>query len=109
MRALTDDERKVVLQLAAKIASEAERNQVIADLDHCMVEEKVPDGSLLRVAIEHYQRPSGHGRGLYRARDDPEVTGIVKETMAQRWRCCSLRTQIIGYGISRSFGTILDP
>lgn len=79
MRVLTDYEREVVLQLAARIASDAERNQLIADLDHCTVEATVPDGSILRVAIEHYQRPSGHGRGLYRAKDDSEVTGVVKD------------------------------
>lgn len=62
MRALTDDERRVVMMLAAEIKSDEERQQLLADLDHCMVEATVPDGSILRVAIEHYQRPSGHGR-----------------------------------------------
>jgi len=80
MRKLTNEERRVVLMLAAEIKSDDERHQLLADLDHCMVEATVPDGSILRFEIEGYQRPPGHGRGQYCGKNAFEVAGAVKDS-----------------------------
>ncbi len=79
MRALIDEERHAILALAAEFKSDAERNQLLADLDHCAVEEKVPDGSLLVFNISGYSRPPGHKQSLYRAKDGFRVEGSVKD------------------------------
>jgi len=79
MRALTDSERHAILALAAEFKSDVERNQLLADLDHCAVEEKVPDGSLLVFNISGYSRPPGHKQSLYRARDGFPAEGSVKD------------------------------
>jgi len=79
MRTLTDSERNAILALAAEFKSDVERNQLLADLDHCTVEEKVPDGSLLVFNIPGYSRPPGHKQGLYRAKDGFRAEGSVKD------------------------------
>ena len=80
MRTLTNEERRVIQTLAAEFKSGEERYQLLADLDHCAVEEKVADGSILRFDIDGYQRPPGHGRGQYRGKRGSDVAGVVKDT-----------------------------
>ena len=79
VRALTDEERRVILQLAAKFASDEERNKLVTDLDRCLVSETVPDGSILSFDITDYQRPPGKGRWQYRQKDGFVIDGVVKD------------------------------
>jgi hypothetical protein len=79
MRTLTADERRIIVMLAAKIGSDEERGQLLADLDRCSVKEKVPDGSILAFDIAGYQRPLEQGRWQYRQQDGFVVDGIVKD------------------------------
>jgi hypothetical protein len=79
MRTLTADERRIILMLAAKIGSDEERDQLLADLDRCSIKETVPDGSILAFDIAGYQRPLDHGRWQYRQKDGFAVDGIVKD------------------------------
>jgi hypothetical protein len=79
MRALTSDERRIILMLAARFGSDEERGQLLADLDHCSVKETVPDGSILAFDIAGYQRPLERGRWQYRQKDGFIVDGIVKD------------------------------
>lgn len=78
MRALTADERRIIVALAAKLSDE-ERNQLLADLERCSVKETVPDGSILAFDIADYQRPLEHGRWQYRQKDGFVVDGAVKD------------------------------
>jgi hypothetical protein len=79
MRELTVEERRVILMLAEKFGSEAERDQLLADIDHCSVRETVQDGSILAFDIPGYQRPPEHGRWQYRQKDGFVVDGVVKD------------------------------
>jgi hypothetical protein len=51
MQALTEFERHAILALAEEFNSDEERDQLLADLVNCSVEETVPDGSLLEFSI----------------------------------------------------------
>lgn len=78
MRDLTDDERRVILALAAGFESGEERNQLMADIGDCAVEETVPDGSILVFNIVNYVRPQGD-ESLYRTKDGYRAQGFVKD------------------------------
>jgi hypothetical protein len=80
MRRLTEAERQVIALLAAQFESDAEREQLLADLDHCSVHEAVADGSILVFSIAGYQRPPGRGRCQYRGTDGFVIHGVVKDT-----------------------------
>jgi len=79
MRGLTEAERRVIALLAAQLESDAEREQLLADLDHCSVKETVPDGSILTFDIVDYQRPLERGRWQYRQNDGFVVDGTVND------------------------------
>jgi hypothetical protein len=79
MRPLTDSERHVIVTLSAEFKSDAERKQLLADLENCSVEEILSDGSLLSFNIIGYDRPSGHSQGLYHAKDGFRAEGGVKD------------------------------
>ena len=79
MRDLIPDERRVILLLATKLGSDEERNQLLADLERCTVEEKVPDGSILGFNITGYERQLEPGRWQYRQKDGFVVDGTVKD------------------------------
>jgi len=79
MRGLTEAERRVIMLLAAQFKSEIEREQLLADLDHCSVQETVADGSILAFDVAGYQRPPEHGRWQYRGKGGFVVDGLVKD------------------------------
>jgi hypothetical protein len=79
VRPLTDEERLVTLMLADRIGSKEEKDQLLADLQHCSVEETAPDRSLLSFEIEGYQRPGEQGRWQYRQSDGYVVDGVMKD------------------------------
>lgn len=79
VRALSVEERRAVMMLAAAIKSDGERDQLLADLDNCTVEERTPNGSLLSFDIFGYQRPPGHKQGPYRGNDHFPVEGTMKD------------------------------
>jgi hypothetical protein len=80
MRALSDDERRVILMLAAEFKSDEQRRQLLSDLGRSSVLPTVPDGSILRFDIDGYSRPASHGRGSYSSKNGGEVSGSVKDT-----------------------------
>jgi Domain of unknown function (DUF6984) len=80
VRALTTEERQVILLLAAEFNSDEERKQLLTDLDNCSVQETVPDGSMLAFDIADYRRPAESGRWQYRGKDGFPVEGVVKDT-----------------------------
>ena len=79
MRALTSEERRIILMLAAKFGSEEERRQLLTDLDRCSVKETVPDGSILAFDIDGYDRPLERVRWQYRQKDGFIVDGVMKD------------------------------
>jgi hypothetical protein len=79
MRALNEDEQRVILALAARFGSDSERDQLLSDLDRCSVNEAVPDGSILSFDIDGYQRPTEPGRWQYRQKDGFVVDGVMKD------------------------------
>jgi hypothetical protein len=79
MRALSDDERRVILLLAEEFKSDKERLQLLSDLGCSEVYPTIPDGSILRFDINGYSRPSGHGRGSYYSKNGGEASGSVKD------------------------------
>lgn len=79
MRKLTDGERGAIVTLAARLKSEEERNQLLANLDNSAVGEAAPDGSMLAFDIAGYERPAERGRWQYRGKDGFSVEGIVRD------------------------------
>ena len=79
MRALKDEERRVILMLVEKFGADKERDQLLADLNHCLVNETVSDGSILSFDIADYQRPIDKGRWQYRQKDGFVVDGVVED------------------------------
>jgi len=76
MRTLTALERTAVLALAAEIASDDERNQLVEDLAHCKVD-VLSHGARLMFHIEGYERPRYRGQDAFRGRDGFPVEGTV--------------------------------
>lgn len=79
MRTLTDAERHAIEELAAEFGSDEERNQLLSDLNHCAVQGKTPDGSVLVFEISGYERPPGHRQGAYHGKDGFPVEGVMKD------------------------------
>jgi hypothetical protein len=79
MRALRDEERRAILALAGEFKSNAERDQLLADLDSCTIQERTPDGSVLTFSIRGYERPAGHRQGPYSGKDEFPVEGVMKD------------------------------
>jgi hypothetical protein len=79
MRALTDEERGVVLRLSKEIKSPEEERQLLTDLANCTVQEAVPDGSRLRFEVPGYERPTYRGQHGFRGKDGFPVEGTMKD------------------------------
>jgi hypothetical protein len=79
MRTLSEGEHKAVLALSAKFLSDREREQLIVDIENCLVEEVVPDGSRLRFHIRGYQRPEYRGQHAFQAKDGFPAEGVVND------------------------------
>ena len=63
-RKLSSEEDQAV-RLLANGLNEAERQQLLADLSSCTVEQVTKDGARLQFAISGYQRPEYHGQHSY--------------------------------------------
>lgn len=79
MRLLTDHERRVVLAMANEVGSDTERAQLLSDLDHCVVEDVLSDGTRLMFHIDGYQRPPYRGQDTFRGKDRFPVEGILRD------------------------------
>jgi hypothetical protein len=77
MRELTAAEKMVALELAKLVGSDAERTQLLLDIQNSTVEDVVPDGSMLTFHIAGYERPQPHGRDTFRGSDRFPVEGFV--------------------------------
>jgi hypothetical protein len=79
MRKLTTMERSVILALTEAVGSEGGRNQLLLDMQNCMVEDMVPDGSMLRFHIGGYERPPQLERNTFRGKDRFPVEGAITD------------------------------
>ena len=79
MRELTTMEKAVTLALAETVGSEAERDQLLLDIQNCTVEDMVPDSSMLRFHIPGYERPPQLGRDTFRGKDRFPVEGSITD------------------------------
>lgn len=79
MRPLNLLERKAIFALANEVGKTDEREQLLWDLDHCLVEEASPDGSRVVFHIEGYHRPTYEGQDAFRGKDQFPVEGFVKD------------------------------
>ncbi len=71
-RTLTDDERQAILTLVQGLKAD-DKNQIIAELDNCTVEEATADGSRLTFFLAGYHRPAYRGQHAY------DVGGAVND------------------------------
>jgi hypothetical protein len=79
MRRLTELEREALFTLANEVGKDGEREQLLSDLKHCVVEEASPDGSRVIFHIDGYQRPPYRGQDAFRGKDQFPVEGVVMD------------------------------
>jgi hypothetical protein len=79
MRPLSELEKEALSALAKAVGEDDERDQLIYDLDHCLVEEATPDGSRVIFYIAGYERPPCRGQGAFRGKDQFPVEGTIKD------------------------------
>lgn len=79
MRQLTESERVALLALANEVGKDGEREQLLSDLKHCLVEDAPPDGSRVVFHIDGYHRPPYRGQDAFRGKDQFPVEGVVMD------------------------------
>lgn len=79
MRRLTALESKALFRMANEVGKDDERDQLMDDLGHCLVQEESPDGSRVIFHIEGYRRPPYHGQDSFRGKDQFPVEGVIKD------------------------------
>jgi len=79
MRRLSELEKEALFALAKAVGRDDEREQLISDLDHCLVEEASPDGSRIVFHIDGYQRPPYRGQDAFLGKDQFPVEGTIKD------------------------------
>ncbi|WP_199097667.1 hypothetical protein [Dyella sp. ASV21] len=79
MRALNDLEHEAISALANQIGPDDQRGQLLQDLKHCVVDDALSDGSMLKFFIEGYDRPPYRGQDTFRGKDGFPVEGVIKD------------------------------
>lgn len=77
MRTLSAMEKGAAMALANAVGSDAERNQLLSDLESCSVEDVLTDGTRLVFHIPDYQRPLYRGQDTFRGKDRLPVEGTI--------------------------------
>jgi hypothetical protein len=79
MRKLTQAEYAAVVVLAEEVGSDAEREQLLVDIENCSVETTNRDSSILLFHIDGYERPPHRGQDTFRGKDQFPVEGTVND------------------------------
>ena len=76
-RDLTKGEREATLALLREVASDHARVELMEDLEHSIVEDRLPDRSLLAFCIAGHEPSRYRGQDVLRRTDGSPIEGVV--------------------------------
>lgn len=111
MRSLSNLECKSLLIMANSVLDSVQREQLIHDLQSCLVEEQV-NGEILFFHLQNYSRPKYEGQHQFQSVDGFPVEGIISDANGNEiavWLFADSNNRILELELNNYTGNIPLP